>query len=176
MVWESQGRGREALRCTLDILRSPPADPHPRQTAITPVTRGLALNNLGWYHARLGELSEARSRCEQALQLFRDIDFPYGEATTLDSLGYIYRLLGDHDRAVAYYRLVADQFRQIGDLHELAQVLGRLGDSCQAVSDTAAARDAWQQAGHIMDSLRHPDAEQIHAKLRRLNSLSSQAG
>jgi tetratricopeptide (TPR) repeat protein len=169
LVLERQGRDREALDSTLAALRPPPADTQPPGKALTPVTQGIALNNLGWYHARLGELSQARTRCEHALQLFRDIGMRYGQAIALDSLGYVYRHLGDHDQAIAHYRLAADGYRQAGDLYSLAQTLAMLGESFQTADDTAAARDAWQQAVHILDGMHHPEADQTRAKLRQLS-------
>ena len=172
MVLERQGRDREALDSTLAALHPPPADTRPPEKAITQMTRGIALHNLGWYHGRLGELAQARTRCEHALQLFRDIASPYCQAITLESLGYIHHRLGDHDRAIAQYRLAADHYRQIGDLYSLARTLDQLGETCQAAHDTAAARHAWQQAMHLCDGMQHPDAEQTRTRLRQLNSTS----
>jgi DNA-binding SARP family transcriptional activator len=176
LVLERQGRDRDALDSTLAALRPPPAGPQPPGKAITRVTQAVALNNSGWYHARLGEFSRARTHCEQALQLFRDIGFRYGQAITLDSLGYICHHHGDHDRAIAHYRLAAGHYRQMGDLYNLAQTLARLGESFQAAGDTAAARHAWQQAIHILDGMQHPDADHTRARLRQLNnSMNGQA-
>ncbi len=174
-VHASQGRDRDALDCALDALRPPPSDRQPPGKPITPTARAIALNNLGWYHARLGELDEARTQCEHALQLFRGMGNQYGQAVTLDSLGYIYHQLGNDHQAIAHYRLAADQCRQIGDLHFLPHTLAQLGESCQAVSDTAGARDAWQQAADILDSMQHPGAHEIQARLRRLDAITGQA-
>jgi DNA-binding SARP family transcriptional activator/Tfp pilus assembly protein PilF len=175
LVLERQGRDREALDSTLAALHPPPADTRPPEKAITQMTRGIALHNLGWYHARLGELSRARTQCEHALQLFRDIGSPYGQAITLESLGYVYQQQGDHDRAIAHYRLAADHYRQVGDLYSLARTLDQLGESCQAADDTAAARHARQQAMHLLDGMQHPEVDQTRTRLRQLNSTSGQA-
>ncbi|HET9899255.1 MAG TPA: BTAD domain-containing putative transcriptional regulator [Streptosporangiaceae bacterium] len=170
LAYSGQGRDRDALDNTYGALPTLAAGQPPRAKAISRTTQALALNNLGWYHARLGELEQARTRCEQALQLFRDVRNQYGQALTLDSLGYVYHQHGDHDRAVTCYQLAVDAYRQVGDLFQLAQTLIRLGDSCQAAADTTGARDAWQQAARILDAMHHPDAQQTQAKLRRLDS------
>jgi tetratricopeptide (TPR) repeat protein len=172
IAFSRQGRESEAIDSTLDALRPSPADTQPPGKAVTRMTHALALNNLGWFHARLGELPQARVCCEHALELFRDIGNPYGQTVTLDSLGYIYRQAGDLGQAVAHYRLAVDQYRQLGDLRKLADSLARLGDSCQAAADTTAARDAWQQALPILDSMQDPEADRIRAKLHLLGGMN----
>jgi hypothetical protein len=46
-----------------------------------------------------------------------------------------------------------------------ADTLTHLGDALHAGGELVQARDAWQQARHILDELHHPDAEQVRAKL-----------
>jgi tetratricopeptide (TPR) repeat protein/transcriptional regulator with XRE-family HTH domain len=175
MVLSSQGRDREALAVTLAVLRPPSADSHSADTEITRV-QAIVLNNLGWFHARLGELDQARAHCERALQLYRDLGSHYGQAITLDSLAYICRQADDHAQAAARYRHAADQLLQIGALHKAAEVLIHLGDTYQAAADPASARDAWQQAIRILDGMQHPAAAEALAKLRQLHATNSQPG
>lgn len=176
LVLARQGRDREALESTLAALHPPSAGTQPPGKTITRMTRAITLNNLGCYHARLGELAQGRTRCEQALQLFLDIGNPYGQGITLESLGDIYHQFGDHDRAIAHYRLAADHYRQAGDLYSLARTLALLGDTCQAVADTAGAHDARQQAIHILDGMHHPNADQTRARLRQLQASAATSG
>jgi transcriptional regulator with XRE-family HTH domain/tetratricopeptide (TPR) repeat protein len=157
-----QGRDREALASTTAALSSSPAG-----EAISQRQQALALGDLGWYHARLGELDQARARCTAALQLYRDAGSRFGEAITLDSLAYVDDQAGDHARAVTRARFAADQLRQIGALVVAAQVLSRLGDSCQTAGETAAARAAWQEAIQILDGVQNPNARETLAKLRQ---------
>ena len=51
--------------------------------------RGLAaaLNSMGWVHALLGN-AEALIYSQQSLDLFQDLGDPWGEAATLDTIGY----------------------------------------------------------------------------------------
>lgn len=178
IVLSRQGRDREALAATRAALHPSSAGRHPEGKAVTPISRerqATVLNNLGWFHARLGELDQGRIRCEQALELYRDIGSRCGQATTVDSLAFIYSQAGDHGQAIAYYRLAADELRQIGALHEAAQVLGRLGDTCQAANDLAGARGAWRQALQILDGMQHPDAQDALVKLRQLEATNGYA-
>ena len=56
-------------------------------------------------------------------------------------------------------------FREAGDRHIEGVVLDHLGDSLDACADPQAAGEAWRQAVDILDSLHHPDAEPVRAKL-----------
>jgi hypothetical protein len=47
-----------------------------------------------------------------------------------------------------------------------AGTLTRLADTYQASGALEAARGAWQEAATILDELKHPTAEAVHAKLR----------
>lgn len=157
-----QGRDREALASTAAALRS-----SPEGQAIGQRLQSIALGDLGWYHARLGELDQARTRCIAALQLYREVGSRFGEAITQDTLAYIHDQEGDHVQAVTLYRLAADKLRQIGALHIAADVLSRLGDACQIAGEAASARAAWQEAIQILDGMQNPGAIEALAKLRQ---------
>lgn len=115
-----QGRNREALTATRTALPMAQAEDLVADHWARGVMLATVLNNLGWFHARLGELDQARPYCEQALQRYRDAGSRYGEAITQDSLAYIHAQAGDHARAIACYRLAARQLRQLGALSEAA--------------------------------------------------------
>jgi hypothetical protein len=51
----------------------------------------------------------------------------------------------------------------------MGEVLAHLGDTQQSAGDSGAARDSWQRALAIFDQLGLPDADQIRARLRRLD-------
>lgn len=48
--------------------------------------------------------------------------------------------------------------------------MSHFGDTYHATGNTAAAREAWQQALTIFDQLGHSDAEQVRAKLATLDT------
>ena len=149
-------------------------------------SRGLvqALNHAGWYHARLGEPQQALTHCQQALTLSREIGDRRGEAHTLNSLGYAHYLLGQYHQAIRYFQQAAALRLGLGERHNHATTLDLLGDAHHAAGDRDAARSAWQHALDILDQLGivragvgpgYPDADEINAKLRRLNSPDSGA-
>jgi len=52
----------------------------------------------------------------------------------------------------------------------VAETLGHLGDAHRAAGNPAQARTAWEEALTILDTLQHPDADQIRAKLKELSA------
>jgi hypothetical protein len=58
--------------------------------------------------------------------------------------------------------------RDVGDRHEEADMLARLGDVHLEAGQARLARDAWQHALHILDELDHPDTYQLRDKLQSL--------
>jgi len=170
-----QGRDREAIAATRAVLRPPAtSDWCSADTAVAQERQGAVLNNLGWYHARLGELDQARTHCEHALELFRGAGSSCGQAMALDTMAFICQQAGDHTLAIAHYRRAAHQLLQIGALREAADVLIRVGGTYEAAADPASARDAWQQAIHILDGMQHPAAAEALAKLRQLDPNNGQ--
>ncbi|MDG4765085.1 tetratricopeptide repeat protein [Solwaraspora sp. WMMD406] len=130
--------------------------------------QGKALNVVGWQHALLGEYQATLVHCQRALDLLREFDDRPGQASTWDSLGFAHHHLGDHDEADRCYRQALALFREVGDRHVEALVLNHLAELRLATGDTNAARVSWQSAADILDSLDHPDAGSIRARLAEL--------
>lgn len=124
-----------------------------------------ALNAVGWYHAQLGDHEQTLVHCGQALPLLRDSGDQRGEASTWDSLGYAYYHLGQHRQAITCCQHGVDLYRRIGDRYNEADALTHLGEAHDATGDHQTAREIWHRALAILDELRHPDADRLHAKL-----------
>jgi len=119
----------------------------------------------------LGDYDEALECCQQALDLLRDLGDRFGQAATLDSLGYIHHRLGHHPRAIDYYQQARRLFSDLGDRYNEAGTLSGLGDTHLAGGDTDAARACWQQARAILADLgHHPDADAVRDKLSQIPS------
>jgi hypothetical protein len=89
MAWF--GRPPRRARQLLAGIRAVPGGPSS--------AAGEGLNQVGWYHATLGEYAQALAYCRQALEVVRKLDDRHSEAATLDSLGYAHHHLGDVDEA-----------------------------------------------------------------------------
>jgi DNA-binding SARP family transcriptional activator len=158
-----QGRQEEALRHARQSLTSyTAADDRPGQAQ--------ALNSVGWLNAVVGDHVQAVSYCEQSLDLFRDLGSAEGEASALDSLGYAHQQVGHHAEATACYEQALTLHRAAGSRWGVGDTLGHLGDTCHAAGQLREAREFWQEALAILDDLHHPEADQIRAKLRDLET------
>ncbi len=136
-------------------------------------TLAEALNNVGSCHAQLGDYEQARVFCRQALILEQELGDRYLEAHAWDSLGYVERQSGNLGDAIDCYRRAVELARELGDRLDEAEVVTDLGDVLHAAGSLHEARDAWQQALDILDSLQHPDADDVR---RRLGLLSGADG
>ena len=155
---ERQSRYREALRHArraLDLFRA----------AGYRVGQARALNAVGWFDAMLGDYADAIAYCEQALDLQRELGDRFGQAETWDSLGYANQRLGRHAAAISCYQTAVALYHEFEDRYNEGDSTASLGDAHYAAGDAASARDAWRRAADILDSLHHPDAGRIRAKL-----------
>lgn len=121
-------------------------------------SQAKALNNVGWYHANVGNYELTVTYCKQALSVKE-------HPNTLDSLGYAHHRLGHFPQAFDCFERALDLYRDLGDRYFEALVLTHLGDAHQSASHPDAAADAWKQSLVILDDLRHPSASEIREKL-----------
>jgi DNA-binding SARP family transcriptional activator/tetratricopeptide (TPR) repeat protein len=161
-VFERRGQYRQALRCALLALDL-------YDMVGDRAGQAKALNGIGWCHALLGEHREALIYCEQSLAQPEQLGYGHGQAAALDSLGYTHHQLGDFPRALARFRRAVGLYHDLGDRYNEAATLVNLGDTQLALADRDGARSTWQQALAILDRLDHPDADQVVARLRRLD-------
>ena len=113
----------------------------------------------------------------------RDLEDRWGEAASLDSIGYAYHQLGRHREAVRYFEQAIAINRELGHLYSEALDYDHLGDALDAADDAALARDAWQRALEILGQLGdvysigkgYPDPELIRTKLRTRDRGSQRA-
>jgi DNA-binding SARP family transcriptional activator/Tfp pilus assembly protein PilF len=134
--------------------------------------QSVALNNIGWFEAQRGRYEQALGHCQQALDLSRETGEHECEALTLDSIGHVQHRLSNHTGAIASFERALQLEQAIGDRYNYACTLIRLGDVHRDAGAPGAARDAWRQALAILDELHHPDAVDVHGKLRGLNRAS----
>jgi len=132
--------------------------------------QALALNSVGWFHATLGDHEQALHSCGQALDLFRSLGHQEGVASALDSLGFAHQQGGNCTEAATCYQRAFELHHNIGSRWGAAEALAHLGDARLATGNPAEARVAWAEAFAILDDLNHPDADEIRAKLAKLDA------
>ncbi|MFC8429482.1 BTAD domain-containing putative transcriptional regulator [Streptomyces sp. NPDC057253] len=127
-----------------------------------------AMNAIAWYEGVLGDYDKAMTDALRSLSLYRRMSDRGGshEANTWDTLAYAHHHLGNYRRAQTCYRRAIDKLRRNGDRYNEAGSLTRLGDTCAASGDDAAARAVWAQAADILTEIDPPWAAEVRAKLQ----------
>ena len=106
--------------------------------------------------------------CERALELQLATGDRYGQAETLDSLGYAHHRLRHFTSGISALERAIALYREFGDRYSEAYSLVHLGDTFRSSGDFESARDSWREALSILRLLDHPDATSVHAKLEML--------
>ncbi len=172
-AFEFERKYREGLVVTLEALKLSETgidDPNMQ------LVRASALNSSAWYNAHLGRFGQARTHCQQAIDLCRSIGYSPGEAGTWDTLGFVWQRLGNHTEAAACFLRAVALDREMGNRFDLARALTHLGDTYQSTGDLSAARSVWAEALAILEDLHHLEAVEVRAKLDSLSSVTKSAG
>jgi tetratricopeptide (TPR) repeat protein len=164
---EFQGRFAEALAVMSDARRLSESAPGNRHMMLV---RASALNGSAWNSAQLGDLSEARAFCHQAIELCQAIGYSPGEAGTWDTLGVVLQRLGLHGEAVPCFRRAISLDREMENRYDLAMVLSHLGETYVSTGDLQGAREAWDESLLILRALHHPSATTVRGRLASLSS------
>lgn len=94
---------------------------------LTRKMESIYYNNIGDVAINRGDLEDARSYYNRALEISRDIRYRVGEAKSLTNLGSVNWQLDDRERAAEHYEQALEIYREIGDHHEGARCLKNLG-------------------------------------------------
>jgi tetratricopeptide (TPR) repeat protein len=167
--FERQGRYQEALEHAQEAFRL-------HVLAGSEAGQATALNQVGWYHSQLGHHEQALVCCEEALALHQKRDNRHGQAATWDSLGHAHHHLGHPAQAVDCYQRALELFRDLRDRYFEAEVLSHLGDAHHGTGDLDAARTCWSRSLDILETLEHPDAPSVRAKLAGLGEPGADRG
>jgi len=137
---------------------------------------GDALSAVAWCSALCGEFEQALTIGDESLRWYEAMGSGAGRAAALDTRGYCYHHLGEHDRAIDCFKQSAEICRDVGDWYNEATVLGHLGDALRDADALPAARDAWQRALAILENLGHVDADKMRSKIANLQVSRPAAG
>lgn len=120
----------EAFRTSIDLVdeflvEDPDAD-RLRQTALE--VKAQALNNLGWWNERCGNLKLAVDFYRQSLRLKRQIGHVMGRAITAGNLAVVYRRLGQISNSNRWRRRAEVSLVEFGMWEELTQIYRRIAE------------------------------------------------
>jgi tetratricopeptide (TPR) repeat protein len=110
---------------------------------------GLSLSNLGTAYSGLGEYRKAIDYHEQALEIFLEGAYRWGESTTLVSLGFSYDRLGEYQKAIDYYEQALEVSRKIDNHWGKSGSLSGLGDGYINLDEYQKAIEYYEQALEI---------------------------
>jgi CHAT domain-containing protein len=102
------------------------------------------------------QLKDAVQSCQQALDIYRAIDDQPGQADTLNCLGFAYRQLGDHGKAILYREQHKDLILKIGNPEAKAKSLSDLGIAYAELGDYDLANDHLNQSLKIAQQIHNP--------------------
>jgi DNA-binding SARP family transcriptional activator/tetratricopeptide (TPR) repeat protein len=139
------GPGEDALRYmrrAADLLEPMGADS----------LRGVALNNLGEVHFRLGDLDAAMKCYIEARDIARESG-GHAEGHALNNLGLVFLRLHRLDEAVASFMEALDKHRAAGVLVGEAWTLQNLGEAQKETGDVAGARGSLTSAIEIFEQI-----------------------
>jgi CHAT domain-containing protein/Tfp pilus assembly protein PilF len=97
------------------------------KTASSPQTQASVLLSLAQVHTKLSNTQEALDMYNQALGVWRSVNFQTGEAATLNNIGVVYTELGDYNQALATYNRALALVKELGNSKSIAATLNNIG-------------------------------------------------
>lgn len=162
-AWGQQGNDAMALEHSKSALRL-------YEERGVEVSGAHALNEVGWYTAKLGDHGLAQQICGDALAWSRRTGNRIGEARTRVSLGYIARCSAKYQEAVENLELALGLYEELGDTSGQADALDHLG-AVYADPNPARAESCWRRAIAIYrEQGRLTDVERIALRIKALSS------
>ncbi len=141
-VLQALGRNDEAYRAFVEMLT--------RAWRLDLRSKGgVAHSRIGRLYRETGRLDEASRQLTAALALFGQARDEHGTASTLDDIGKLHWLKGDHALAVEYITRALTMRRKVMDARSVAVSLNNLGLVQQDSGDHKAALEAFDQALRI---------------------------
>ncbi|MEU4172824.1 BTAD domain-containing putative transcriptional regulator [Streptomyces sp. NPDC026665] len=130
--------------------------------------RASVHNEVGWTYLLLDEYDKAVEECQRSLTIHQETGDRNGQAAAWDSLGCAHHQLEQHADALNCFEQALRIYRDIQDTYLEADTLTHIADTHFASGMTDGAVDALRQALALLNSIGHPDAEGVRAKLRDL--------
>jgi tetratricopeptide (TPR) repeat protein len=105
-----------------------------------------AYNDLANGSLDIGELDDALSYAERAIELWRRVGFRTGEALTLNLLGVVFVRKGDEERALANYSQALALRRDLGHREAQAAILTNIGQLLRDRDELDEALNRFEEA------------------------------
>ncbi|MBI1762381.1 MAG: tetratricopeptide repeat protein [Acidobacteria bacterium] len=113
-----------------------------------------ALHNLGGIHYHQGNFTQARDYLQRSLEKSEALDYKTGIITALGFLGSVYEKQGQYTRALENVERAETLARARGEADLLRQIRYTAGTIHRALNQPAQARQAFEEAIAIVETLR----------------------
>lgn len=169
-IFQSLGNLDKAIEVyseSIDLLEKA-GQPHARAAA-------FALHSLADVLIHRLKLDDAEKYCRQSLRLLSTSDHTsigYGPATTLRTLGNIYRVRGDWSAAIKYYQRSLLDARHQQNLREEAYTLNCIAATYLKTGESKTAEEFFRKSLEIVTELK--DQDWIALNLAGLGDLAAQ--
>ncbi|TRO55581.1 BTAD domain-containing putative transcriptional regulator, partial [Streptomyces sp. IB201691-2A2] len=130
-----------------------------------PVGLASVANEVGWTRILLGDYKGAIDNCRHAIEISRKVGNPNVEAASWDSIGVAYHNLGMIGQSVDALNRALSYYRELNDAYLTADTLIHIGDAYLRQNPEEANR-AWREALEILESLGHPERDEIRKRLQ----------
>jgi tetratricopeptide (TPR) repeat protein len=112
--------------------------------------RARTYNLMGYVQLRLGEIT-ALDRFRQSLVQYEKLENVYGQATSLNMIGFSLRCQGQWTLADEQYQKSLALFRQMGDFYNQVGVLNNLGELARKQGRLEVALDYYRKALGLLE-------------------------
>jgi tetratricopeptide (TPR) repeat protein len=138
----NQTATRGPYQLKLEKLRAPAPQDQTRVAAIRASTEGKQLLEQG----KAQTLIPAKKKLEEALPLWREVGDRFQEAQTLDSIGFLFWLLGGPAKGIEYYNQALAIRREIEDRHGEGETLNNMAAAYSALGKKEQALEYYNRA------------------------------
>ncbi|MFD7655311.1 tetratricopeptide repeat protein [Actinosynnema sp. NPDC059797] len=121
--------------------------------------RTNALIQLSRVLVALGELEEARTHLDRALELLAGSGDRFSRCEAVECLGRALLRAGDFAGALAHFEEAVAVYREFNHRWSHAHTLTRVGEAWAGLGEEEKARRAWRRAHQLFTLIGHPEAE-----------------
>jgi tetratricopeptide (TPR) repeat protein len=133
------------------------------------VLKGEILGNLGNIERKEGKYQQAHEHLQQALDIFRDVDYTLKIGEALGNRGLVFLAEANYQEALQHVEEAEKIANEIGDIRNLAEWLDALGRVCEGQGDTVKARTYYEESIKNYETLHlNTEAQAVQARLDSL--------
>ncbi len=107
---------------------------------------GRCSNNIGLYHQKFENYSQALNHLETALQIAKKLNNKADISNTLNNMGIIYKNIGNHDKALDYLTQALEIDRDLGEDAYIAIDLNDIGTIYRNMGLSSGNQEHFQKA------------------------------